>query len=58
MELRATAAFVRWYQQLNDNDAAVLVDSMRRYLLRLAERPVEATMQLAPLVQASHGYDL
>jgi hypothetical protein len=31
---------------------------MRRYLLRLAEGPVEATTQLAPLVRASHGYDL
>jgi hypothetical protein len=58
MELRATATFVRWYQQLDDPDAAVLIDSMRRYLQRLPERPNEATMQLAPLVQASHGYDL
>ena len=57
MELRAVSAFVRWYQQLDDVDA-VLIDSMRRYLQRLKERPAEATMQLAPLVQADHGYDL
>lgn len=31
---------------------------MRRYLHRLDERPAEATMQLAPLVQAAHGYNL
>jgi hypothetical protein len=58
VELRATSSFVRWYQQLADPDAAALVDSMRRYLQQLNARTTEATMQLAPLVQAAHGYDL
>ncbi len=50
VELRATATFVRWYQQLDDPDAAALVDSMRRYLQWLSESPSEATKQIAPLV--------
>ena len=58
MELRAAPAYVRWYQRLDDPEAAALIDSMRRYLQRLEECPAEATMQLAPLVQASPGYDL
>lgn len=49
---------MRWYQQLDDEQATDLVDAMRRYLQRLNIRPAEATMQIAPLVQARHGYDL
>ena len=53
MELRATAAFVRWHQRIEDPELARLVNQLRRGLTRLTERPTEPTAHLTPLVQAT-----
>ena len=53
MELRATAAFVRWFQRAEDPELARLVNQLRRALTWLPERPTEPTAQLTPVVQAS-----
>ncbi len=52
MELRATAAFGRWYQSLEDPELARLVDQLRRALTKLEERPMEPTAHLTQVVQA------
>jgi hypothetical protein len=53
MEIRATAAFVRWFQQIEDPELARLVNLLRRALTRLPERPTEPTAHLTPVVQAT-----
>jgi hypothetical protein len=52
MDLRATGAFGRWFQRLDDPELARLVNQLRRALTRLPERPVEPTAHLTPVVQA------
>jgi hypothetical protein len=53
MELRATPAFVRWFQSITDPELARFTNQLRRALTTLTERPTEPTAHLTPVMQAT-----